>query len=174
MELHRLICAAGVLILACATAGAAQVGATPAPDVTAALQTCRELTIFDHVTAHLDNGTLVLSGKVTSGTKRSEVERRVSGEARASGVAALRNEIAILPPSAQDDDLRYRVSRAIYGHPAFWSYAAMPRPPIHIIVENGTVTLAGTVSTPIERAMAASLATARAQRPVDNQLAVGR
>ena len=52
----------------------------------------------------------------------------------------------MLPPVPEDDDLRHRVAKAIYGNPSFWSYAAMSNPPIHIIVERGQVTLKGTVA----------------------------
>jgi len=86
------------------------------------------------------------------------------------GVRELRNEIRVLPPVPEDDDLRHRVAKAIYGHPSFWSYAAMSSPPIHIIVEHGQVTLKGTVANQVERSMARSLATGLGERSLNNEL----
>ena len=47
----------------------------------------------------------------------------------------------MLPVSQFDDELRFRIARAIYGNSAFWNYAAMANPPIHIVVNRGRVTL---------------------------------
>ncbi len=66
--------------------------------------------------------------------------------ARIDGVRELKSTIDVLPVSQFDEDLRYRVARAIYGNPSFWNYAAMSNPPIHIIVEHGRVTLTGVVN----------------------------
>ena len=125
------------------------------------------VTIFDDVDVRLDDGWIVLTGKVTAEAKRSEIARRVS---TLDGVHALRNEILVLPAGAEDDNLRRRVAKAIYGNPSFWSYAAMARPPIHIIVERGHVTLKGTVGTSVERTMASSLATGLGERSLLNEL----
>ncbi len=40
----------------------------------------------------------------------------------------------------------------------FWSYAIMPNPPIHIVVEHGRVTLTGGVQSNVDRRLARSLA----------------
>jgi osmotically-inducible protein OsmY len=76
----------------------------------------------------------------------------------------------VLPVVPEDDDLRRRVAKAIYGNPSFWTYAAMASPPIHIIVERGHVTLKGTVGTQVERSMARSLATGLGERSISNEL----
>jgi osmotically-inducible protein OsmY len=125
------------------------------------------VTIFDDVDAHVEGGSVVLTGKVTAAAKRSEIEKRVAG---VNGVRELRNEILVLPTVPEDDDLRRRVAKAIYGNPSFWSYAAMSSPPIHIIVERGHVTLKGTVGTQVERSMARSLATGLGERSISNEL----
>jgi osmotically-inducible protein OsmY len=126
-----------------------------------------QFTIFDDVDARVEGDSVVLTGKVTAAAKRAEIERRV---ARVEGVRGLRNEILVLPPVPEDDDLRRRVAKAIYGNPSFWSYAAMSSPPIHIIVERGHVTLRGTVGTQVERSMARSLATGLGERSLSNEL----
>ena len=132
---------------------------------------CPHVTIFDDVDARVEGDSVVLTGKVTAAAKRSEIEKRV---ARLDGVRELRNEILVLPPLPDDDDLRHRVAKAIYGNPSFWSYAAMSSPPIHIIVERGHVTLKGTVGTQVERSMAKSLATGLGERSLNDQLTTER
>jgi hyperosmotically inducible periplasmic protein len=126
-----------------------------------------KLTIFDDINATVENGAVVLSGRVTMPYKKDDLEKRI---ARIDGVRALRNDIGVLPVSTFDDQLRYRVARAIYGNPSFWNYAAMANPPIHIIVERGHVTLAGVVNSNVERMLARSLATGLGEFSVTNAL----
>ena len=87
-----------------------------------------------------------------------------------AGVRAVQNKIEVLPVSQFDDELRYRIARAIYGNPTFWHYAAMANPPIHIVVERGQVTLSGVVNSNVERALARSLATGFGEFSVKNEL----
>ena len=135
--------------------------------IAATLRNDHRLTIFDDVNGHVDGETVVLTGKVTSPEKRLQIQQRV---AALEGVAGIRNHVTVLPASRFDDDLRYRISRAIYGHPSFWTYAAMPHPPIHILVENGHVTLTGVVNSRVERAMARSLASGYGELSITNEL----
>jgi hyperosmotically inducible protein len=125
------------------------------------------LTIFDDINATVENGMVVLTGKVTMPYKKIDMEKRI---AKIDGVHGVRNDISVLPVSRFDDDLRYRVSRAIYGNPSFWNYAAMANPPIHIIVEGGHVTLAGVVNSNVERMLARSLASGLGELSVTNAL----
>lgn len=124
-------------------------------------------TIFDDVNASVDSGVVTLTGKVTMPYKITDIEKRV---ARVDGVTAVRNQLTVLPVSIFDDELRYRISRAIYGNPSFWSYAAMVNPPIHIVVDRGHVTLTGTVNSSVERMLARSLATSFGAFSVKNDL----
>jgi hyperosmotically inducible protein len=112
-------------------------------------------TIFDDVSASIDQGVITLRGKVTMPFKRDDIENRV---ARVPGVTRVDNSITVLPVSIFDDELRFRIARAIYGNSAFWQYATMTNPPIHVIVEGGRVTLTGVVNNNVERMMARSLA----------------
>ena len=89
--------------------------------------------------------------------KKDDIGKRVAG---IDGVREVQNNIEVLPVSSYDDQLRHRIARAIYGNPSFWNYAAMANPPIHIIVENGRVTLTGVVNSNVERMLARSLAVA--------------
>jgi osmotically-inducible protein OsmY len=138
-----------------------------ADDIGRALSGYTRLTIFDDINATVENGAVVLTGKVTMPFKKSDIEKRV---ARIDGVRSLRNDIGVLPVSHFDDELRYRIARAIYGNPSFWNYAAMANPPIHIVVEGGHVTLAGVVNSNVERMLARSLATGLGELSVTNAL----
>lgn len=126
-----------------------------------------QFTIFDDVTAQVEHGAVTLTGRVTMPYKKIDIGRRV---ASIDGVRELRNKIDVLPVSKVDDDLRYRIARAIYGDPSFWHYAAMANPPIHVIVENGRVTLTGVVNSNVERMLARSLATGFGEFSVTNLL----
>src|SRR5438132_664533 len=68
-------------------------------------------TIFDDVSANVENGTVTLTGKVTMPYKRDEIEKRV---AKVNGVQQVVNRIEALPVSTFDDELRYRIARSIY------------------------------------------------------------
>jgi osmotically-inducible protein OsmY len=129
------------------------------------------LTIFDDINATVENGMVVLTGKVTMPYKKDDLEKRI---AKIDGVRSVKNDIGVLPVSQFDDELRYRVSRAIYGNPSFWNYAAMANPPIHVIVEGGHVTLAGVVNSNVERMLARSLATGLGELSVTNALRLTR
>lgn len=114
-----------------------------------------QLSIFDSISASVDEGRVVLSGWVTMPYKRDDLERRVR---KVEGVTAVDNKIGVLPVSQFDDDLRFRISRAIYGHSLFWNYANMTNPPIRIVVNRGHVSLEGVVQSNVERMLARSLA----------------
>jgi hyperosmotically inducible protein len=126
-----------------------------------------QFTIFDSVSASVDRGRVVLEGSVTMPYKRDDIERRVR---RIPGVETVENGIEVLPVSQFDDELRFRIARAIYGHSSFWNYAAMANPPIHIIVNRGRVTLTGVVNSNVERMLARSLATGFGEFEVKNEL----
>jgi hyperosmotically inducible protein len=158
-----------VALLAVTPAASAQ-GRTDqqlASEISSSVRSYPRFGIFDHVTGEVRDGVVVLTGKVTMPYKKQDIERRV---ARMDGVREVQNEIGVLPASRLDDDLRYRVSRAIYGNPSFWTYGAMANPPIHIIVENGRVTLIGVVNSNADRMMARSLATGQGALSVSNEL----
>jgi hyperosmotically inducible protein len=137
-------------------------------DVSSEVRKYTRFTIFDDVRVGVaEDGIVVLSGKVTMPFKKDDIERIVS---RVDGVSAVRNELGVLPVSPYDDELRYRIARAIYGNTNFWHYAAMANPPIHIIVERGHVTLTGVVNSNVERMLARSLATTFGAFSVKNEL----
>ncbi len=126
-----------------------------------------QYTIFDNIEAKVQDGHVRLTGKVTMPYKREDIERRA---ARVAGVKSVRNEITVLPVSQFDDELRYRIARAIYGNSSFWRYASMANPPIHIVVDRGRVTLTGVVNSNVERMLARSIATGYGAFSVTNAL----
>lgn len=114
-----------------------------------------QLTIFDSISASVNDGKVVLTGWVTMPYKRDDLERRVR---KVAGIITIDNQIGVLPVSTFDDDLRFRIARAIYGHSLFWNYANMANPPIRVVVNRGRVTLEGVVQSNVERMLARSLA----------------
>ena len=171
MRRMLMVCAGGLLL----TANMAVAGTTTVErkdfqvfkDVAASVGRYAQFTIFDDVSASVKDGVVTLAGKVTMPYKRDEIEKRVS---RLDGVRAVRDTITVLPVSQFDDELRLRIARSIYGNSSFWNYGIMPNPPIHIVVENGRVTLTGVVQSDVDRMLARSLATQFGALSVTNDL----
>ena len=136
-------------------------------DIARQVVTYPRFTVFDDVSGSIDHGVVTLTGQVTMPFKASDIANRV---ARVRGVVSVRNEIQSLPVSFYDDQLRYRIARAIYDNPDFWRYATLRNPPVHIIVDNGHVTLTGVVTDNVERALAGNLANSFSAFSVDNRL----
>jgi osmotically-inducible protein OsmY len=136
-------------------------------DIANQLNRYTQLTIFDSISASVDEGRVVLTGWVTMPYKRDDIERRVR---KIEGVEAIANKIEVLPVSQFDDQLRFRISRAIYGNSMFWNYANMVNPPIRIVVNRGRVTLEGVVQSNVERQLARALATGFGEFEVKNRL----
>ena len=105
-------------------------------------------TIFDDVSVGVREGQVTLTGEVTAGYKANDIVRIAS---RVRGVQAVRGEIKTLPASLFDDQLRAAIASRLYGDPVFERYALQVPPPIHIVVENGHVTLTGAVGLELER-----------------------
>ena len=124
-------------------------------------------TVFDNVQAQVNEGVVTLTGNVTMPYKSSDLEKRVT---KITGVNQVVNQIAVLPVSQFDDELRLRIARAIYGNSNFWGYGSMVNPPIHIIVDHGHVTLEGVVNSNVDRAMARSLASGFTSFSLTNNL----
>jgi hyperosmotically inducible protein len=100
--------------------------------------------VFDNLAYRVDGGSVTLMGQVTRPTLKSDAGNVVKG---IEGVTRVDNQIQVLPLSPMDDGLRVAEYRAIYGHPGLDRYAMQAVPPIHIIMDNGKVTLEGVVAT---------------------------
>ncbi len=98
-------------------------------------------TIYDHVLMSVHDGRVELSGEVTMPYKVKEIETTL---ADVSGVQKIDNQIRVLRDSPADESLRIAVAVGIYR--LLPQYAIRPIPPIHVVVENGRVTLYGTVA----------------------------
>jgi hyperosmotically inducible protein len=136
-------------------------------DVAKAVNRYAYFTIFDDVNAVVENGTVTLTGEVTQPYKMDEIVKRVT---KVDGVRQLVNHVTVLPVSNFDDQLRFRIARAIYGNSNFWNYGASANPSIHIVVNHGRVTLTGVVQSEVDRMLARTLATIPGTMSVKNEL----
>ncbi len=105
--------------------------------------------IFDYVNGWIDDGVVTLTGYVTHEYKAGKFVELVS---RILGVVEIQNQIEELPVSTFDDQLRARIARRIYGH--VLTPHVRTAAPVHIIVDNLRVTLAGTVFSEVEKRQA--------------------
>lgn len=111
--------------------------------------------IFDYVTLEAHDSTLIVNGQVTQPFKKKDIANILE---RVKGVATLQNNLEVLPNSFFDDRLRMQLARAIYRNPVFMAYTNLALPPIHIIVNNGHVTLEGVVNSTMDRTEAGMVA----------------
>jgi hyperosmotically inducible protein len=109
--------------------------------------------IWDWVEADLQaDGTLVLRGDVTTASTKTDAEFRLR---RIEGIKSVSNEIRILPLSPSDNAIRLGVYRSLFHRNSTLSgYALGPNPSIHIIVDNGRVTLKGMVVNAMDKQLA--------------------
>ena len=130
--------------------------------------------VFDYIHFAIQGDTVILRGKASRPILKSSIENSVK---RIEGVNNLKNEIEVLPLSPNDDRLRAAVYRSIYGYPPLQRYTSNRGGPtgvlsvaraaggitndpplgfhaIHIIVENGRVTLTGVVDSDMDLALA--------------------
>ena len=128
-------------------------------------------TLWDDVGFRVQDGNVSLLGAVSQPYKKSDIERIVQ---HVPGVASVTNEINVLPLSTQDDRLRLQIARAIFRDPVLSRYAMGGVPAIHIIVDNGKVTLTGAVNNALEKQVAGMRASAAGLSfgPVVNNLTV--
>lgn len=102
--------------------------------------------IFDDLAFRLDGGVVTLEGACPPEPPwdiKSDAENVVK---KVPGVTQVINNIKELPLSPMDWQIRRAVARTIYGDPEIgmrYGYQALPS--IHIIVDNGHVTLEGVV-----------------------------
>ena len=108
--------------------------------------------VFDNLAYKVSpDGTVTLLGQVSRPTLKSDAANVVK---RIEGVERVDNQIKVLPASPNDDRIRRAAYRAIYGNDVLSQYALRAVPPIHIIVENGNVTLEGVVARQMDKQIA--------------------
>jgi hyperosmotically inducible protein len=110
-----------------------------------------KLTLWDDVRFRISDGNVELQGAVNQPYKKDDLQRLVQ---HVPGVKSVTNEVKVLPLSNFDDELRIRVARAIYYDPTLSRYAMGAIPSIHVIVENGKVTLRGSVMNDMDKQIA--------------------
>lgn len=106
---------------------------------------------FDFITFTLDGKNVTLTGQVLRPSLKKHAEAAVKS---LEGVDAVTNQIEVLPVSAEDNEIRRAVYRAIYEDPVLAPYAVQAVPSIHIIVKNASVALEGTVKSPADKSLA--------------------
>ncbi len=109
-------------------------------------------TVFDNLEFSITNvDTVVLSGQVTRPTLKSSAESAVH---QLEGVGKIVNKIELLPLSPSDDRIRVAAYRAIFSKPGLDRYTLLAVPSIHIIVNNGNITLEGVVANEADKDLA--------------------
>jgi hyperosmotically inducible periplasmic protein len=125
---------------------------------------------FDYFAVDVKEGVVTVQGQDRTGVGRDEA---LADIANMPGVKDVIDNISIEPVSRFDDSIRLRAMQAIYRDPVLSRYAMDPARPIRIIVQNGHVTLYGSV----ENKMDKDIAGIRANQlfgafSVENKLAV--
>lgn len=107
--------------------------------------------VFDNLAYSINGGTVTLYGQVVRPTTRSDAEHRVK---RIEGVTRVVNNIKVLPLSPFDDRIRVATYRSIARMGGLYRYLQGTNPSLHIVVNNGHVTLEGVVSGSGDRTLA--------------------
>ena len=106
---------------------------------------------FNFVTLTVKGGVVTVGGETYDGVGRDTALATVQNM---PGVKDVVDEIKIAPTSIFDDDLRVRTARAIYGDSELGRYGTDPARPIRIIVNNGNISLYGTVENTMDKQIA--------------------
>jgi hyperosmotically inducible periplasmic protein len=110
-----------------------------------------QLSVFDNLAYKVDDGTVTLYGQVRNAALKNEAASVVK---KIEGVESVNNQIEILPVSSNDERIRRREARAIYGYGSLFHYSLGTLPPIRIIVKNGNVALEGVVDNQTDKNVA--------------------
>jgi osmotically-inducible protein OsmY len=106
---------------------------------------------FNYLAVGVKDGVVTLSGDTLWGPPEDDA---LAIAARTPGVKDVVNNVKILPASQFDDSIRVRTARAIYRDSVLGKYATDPAHPIRIVVDNGHVTLYGTVENTMDKTIA--------------------
>ena len=106
---------------------------------------------FDYFAVGVKDGVVTVEGHDRTGVGRDEALGEI---ANTPGVKDVVANISLEPASVFDDGLRIRAARALYRDPVLSKYALDPARPIRIIVENGHVTLYGSVASTMDKQIA--------------------
>jgi hyperosmotically inducible periplasmic protein len=106
---------------------------------------------FNYVAVEVKDGVVTLSGDTVYDIPKDTALDIV---ARTPGVKDVVNDLKVLPVSNFDDSIRVRTARAIYRDSVLGRYASDPVHPIRIVVDNGHVTLYGSVENTMDKNIA--------------------
>jgi hyperosmotically inducible protein len=106
---------------------------------------------FDYFALGVKDGVVTVEGADRTGVGRDEA---LADIANMPGVKDVVSNISIEPVSMFDDGLRVRAARVIYHDSVLSKYAMDPARPIRIIVENGHLTLYGSVDSTMDKNVA--------------------
>jgi hyperosmotically inducible periplasmic protein len=107
--------------------------------------------LFNFVNVSVKDGVTTLTGETRSDVGRDSAVALVN---TMPGVKDVVDNIKVAPVSGFDDDIRLRATRAIYRDPVLSRYAIDPALPIRILVDNGKLTLFGTVASKMDKDVA--------------------
>jgi hyperosmotically inducible periplasmic protein len=106
---------------------------------------------FNFVDVSVKNGAATLTGATRNDVGRDSALWIANNM---PGVNDVVDNIKVLPVSGFDDRIRISAVRAIYRDPALGRYASDPAKPIRIVVDNGKLSLYGTVATAMDKQIA--------------------
>jgi hyperosmotically inducible periplasmic protein len=155
-----LFCGAATIVAANARASQSQPKVQEKPSDTLAksvhhqIQVLPFYSVFDSIEFRVEGNRVTLTGQVLRTTLKAHAEAAVKD---LEGVTAVSNQIEVLPASSSDDNLRAAVYRVIFEDDVLKKYAVETVPPIHIIVKDGNVMLAGSVQDDSDRKLAGTL-----------------
>jgi len=125
---------------------------------------------FNYLAIGVKDGVVTLTGDTMTDVARDSALATVQ---RMPGVKDVVSEVKVLPTSIFDDELRVRTARAIYRDSVLGRYATDPVDPIRIVVDNGHVTLYGSVQSEMDKNVAGLRANSVfGAFSVDNKLSV--
>jgi hyperosmotically inducible protein len=106
---------------------------------------------FNFVDASVNNGVATLNGETRTDVGRDSALSLVNNM---PGVKDVIDNIKVSPVSGFDDRIRISALRAIYRDPVLGRYASDPAKPIRIVVDNGKLSLYGTVASTMDKQIA--------------------
>jgi osmotically-inducible protein OsmY len=112
---------------------------------------------FNYLALSVKDGVATINGDTLNDVAKDSALDIV---ARTPGVKDVVNEVTVLPVSLFDDSIRVQTARAIYRDSVLGRYATDPVHPIRIVVDNGHVTLYGTVESAMDKTIAGMRANA--------------
>jgi hyperosmotically inducible periplasmic protein len=125
---------------------------------------------FNYIAVAVKDGVVTLTGDAYWDVPRADAMAIVAGM---YGVKDVVDDVKVLPTSTFDDSIRRRTARAIYRDSELGRYATDPAAPIRIVVDNGHVTLYGTVQSAMDKTIAGIRAgSVPGAFSVDNKLVV--